>query len=168
VASQCTDPFLFGALSRLPGGRIGESHYEPEFGFEPAAASVDAMSGGLAVEVHRQLEIRTRIAGFWRAGLTGLGGVTLPEPAAGTRAAFLRVPMLVADQARRKAVNARLAEARFGYVTSYPGTLATIAPFRALCSAGTTPGADEIAARVIALPCHAGIREEDVARAVRS
>ena len=149
VASRCTDQLLFGLLSRLPGGHIGESHYEPDFTVEPVPVSVDAMSRGLHAEVRRQLDTRTRVAEGWRAGLAGIGGLTLPEPAAGTRAAYLRFPVLVTDAGRRSAAIARLAEARFGYVQSYPGTLASIGRFRDICSSRPTPGADETARRAL-------------------
>src|SRR5262249_46347707 len=129
IASQCTNQFMFGVLSRLPGGRIGESHYEPEFPVESAPVSVDAMSMGLGDGVDRQLNARERVAAAWRSALEGVNGLTPISPSDGTRAAFLRFPVLVSEARRREEIAGRLAAARFHYVGSYPGTLNSIAGF---------------------------------------
>lgn len=161
-----TDPRVFGLLSRLPGVRVGESWYEPEFDAGPPPRSVEGLGSDLGAAIERHVAARRRIASQWLGRLTGVPGVaTVPEQD-GVRPAYLRVPVLAPDAARREKVVRVLARSGFHYVRSFPAPLGAIPEYRRHCGDRTlTPNAETVASRLIALPCHVGIRERDIRRA---
>ena len=161
-----TDPRVFGLLSRLPGARVGESWYEPEFDAGPAPKSVEGLGGYLAAALERHTAARRRVASLWWDALAAVPGLSFVRAEAGATPAFLRFPVLAADERRRDDLVHTLARRGFAYVRSFPHALGAIQAFRAhLACEIETPGADAISARVIALPCHVGIRSRDTARA---
>ncbi len=162
-----TSPSVFGALSRLPGVRVGESWYEPDFDPGPAPRSVEGLGGDLGAAVARHTAVRRGVSAMWRERLSAVPGLTFVHEQPGAHPAYLRFPVLAPDARRREAMVEDLARAGFQYVRSFPSPLGAIEAFRPLCgSRAPTPNADTIAARLIALPCHVGIRERHVRRAV--
>ena len=161
---------LLGGLSRLPGVRLGESHFEPDFEARSPAACVRAMASGLPVAVERARAVRHQVASRWREGLSACAApLRLPPPAPGSDPAFLRYPVLAPSPAARERYVAALAEAGFGYVRSFPLPLRGIPAFARLLVAPTdVPGAETLASGVIALPCHVGIGPRDISRAARA
>ena len=162
-------PVLFGVLSRLPGARVGESRYDPEFKISPAARVVDGLAVDLAEAVTRLTALRAQIAASWMASLSGIEGLRFASASSGARPAYLRMPVFVDEAARRMNAVRRLRQVGFGYVGSYPCALAGIPEFRPFLGSGAeTPHADRIARTVIALPCHVAVRERDVKRAAHA
>lgn len=164
----CTNPLLFGLLSRLPGGRIGESWYEPAFTMAAAPASANGLAADLVAATERQLAVRRRVAGWWDEALAGVTGLERPHRAPGAEPAFLRLPVLAADRASREELVARLDAASFSFVRSFPDSLGGIPAFRRTCRVTTgTPFADDLAGRLLTLPCHAGVHRAAIERAAR-
>jgi perosamine synthetase len=154
-----------GLMSRLPGVRLGESHFEPDFDRIAAPASVRAMATGIAGAAARIRVVRGNVAADWRAALADAPGWQLPPLTSGLEPAFLRYPVLAATPAMRERAVASLAEAGFGFVRSFPTTLAGIPEFAArLGVRPDVPGAEALSARVIALPCHADVHPADIER----
>jgi len=157
-----------GCLARLPGVRLGESHFEPVFPSAGVPSSVRAMAVDMAGAAERVRVVRRGVAAVWQEGLAGSGSLRLPPEPAGAEPAWLRYPVLAPSRERREALVMALARAGFQHVRSYPLPLGGIPEFAArLAERPRTPGADELAARVIALPCHQGIRRRDIERAAR-
>jgi dTDP-4-amino-4,6-dideoxygalactose transaminase len=161
----CVPSVTFGLISRLPGGRIGESWYDPAFPVAGAARAAEGLAEDLPEAVERQLAIRRRVAGWWREALAGLTGLERPVVAPGMDPAFLRFPVLAPDTERRARLVEALAVAKFAYVRSFPTPLGGIPGFLPPGIPAGTPLADGMAGRLIALPCHAGVRRAAVARA---
>jgi hypothetical protein len=154
-----------GLMSRLPGVRLGESHFEPDFERVAAPATVRAMTAGIADAAERIRIVRSDVAARWREALTGVGGWQIPAPTPGREPAFLRYPVLAPTQAVRERAVAALGEAGLGFVRSFPTTLAGIPEFaRRLAERPFIPGAEALAGRVIALPCHEDVRQDDIDR----
>jgi dTDP-4-amino-4,6-dideoxygalactose transaminase len=159
-------PLAFGMLSRLPGLRVGESWYDPEFEAHAMPAAARGLAAGLAGITGEFRLMRQRVARTWTEALKGVRGLVLPQPPDGSEAAWLRVPALAADQADREAKVSLLAQAGLSFVRSFPTSLGAIQGFRGqLASDLPTPGADSIAARMIALPCHGSISPSLIRRA---
>ena len=166
LTRACTDQVAFGVLSRVPGARVGESDYDPTFVIRPASSSANAMALDLVAAVQDQLEIRRRVAALWRAVFEGDSNLSVPRERRGAEPAYLRVPVMAASKELRGDVAARLASARFRYVRSFPSTLGAIDRFRRdHCRDRLTPGAEQIAQCVIALPCHGGVGAREIRRA---
>ena len=158
-------PLLFGLMSRLPGADIGASHYESAFDEGAAPASVDGLAAGLGASVARQIHVRTRVAWRWFAALEGTAGAVTIGAAPGSEPAYLRVAVLATDAGSRARTVAALADCGMPYGQSYPTTLARIPAFADLCDMpAAIPGAEALAARVVALPCHEGVSDDAIAR----
>jgi perosamine synthetase len=154
-----------GIMSRLPGVRLGESHFEPDFERVAAPATVCAMTAGVADAAERIRAVRSDVAARWRAALADAPGWQIPPLTPGREPAFLRYPVLAATPAMRERAVASLAEAGFGFVRSFPTTLAGIPEFAGrLAARPDIPGAEALAARVIALPCHEDVHPADIER----
>jgi dTDP-4-amino-4,6-dideoxygalactose transaminase len=164
----CTSPLVFGLLSRLPGLRVGESWYEPWFPVAAASAVATGLARDLRQAVARQLETRRSVARRWDEVLGELPGLTRIRPADAAEPAYLRFPILAADHAVREDLASRLARARFTFVRSFPCALGKLEPFaQQHCENRITPFADQLADRVVALPCHQGVGDVDIGRAAR-
>jgi dTDP-4-amino-4,6-dideoxygalactose transaminase len=160
---------VFGMLSRLPGARIGESVFEPEFEIRSAPASVDGLASDLPSAVWQQREMRTAVAELWTASLRDSRTVRLVTPREQSQPSYLRFPVLTSDSHTRERLIERLARRGFTYVKSYPTTLGQIEAFRrGWCDGRSTPKAEWFAERVIALPCHARVSPRRVRWAVKA
>lgn len=159
------DPRIFGLLSRLPGLRIGESWYDPDFASAPLPSVSHGLALGLALEVERQRGLRTACARRWLAALDGVAGVAMPPVAPGAESAWLRLPVLASGPDSREAMVACLARAGLTFVRTFPTTLASVPAFRACVVADRpVPGAARVARCLLTLPCHAAVSERDVQR----
>jgi dTDP-4-amino-4,6-dideoxygalactose transaminase len=158
-----------GCLARLPGVRLGESHFEPTFAAAGAPSSVRAMGVDLAGSAERMRNVRREVASHWRGALVQIGTLGLPPEPRGAEPAWLRYPVLASSRSQREGLVLGMSRAGFQFVRSYPETLGGIPEFAArLAEPARTPGAEELAGRVIALPCHAGIGRRDIERAVQA
>jgi dTDP-4-amino-4,6-dideoxygalactose transaminase len=90
-----------------------------------------------------------------RAMLMDVPGVTLPRVLLGAVPVYARFPMLV-DAARRADVISRLERAGIGATVSYPRALIDVPEVAARLPADQrpTPGACEVASRIVTLPTH--------------
>jgi dTDP-4-amino-4,6-dideoxygalactose transaminase len=156
----------FGLLSRISGGRNGQSVYRPGFAIRGASASSQAMALGLAAAVARRRETRAGVARLWMGGLQETGTVVVITPREESEPAYLRFPVLTADGGARERLSLALARHGFAFLQSYPTTLAAIEVFRrGWCEGRPTPSAQRLAERILALPCHARVMPTRVERA---
>jgi dTDP-4-amino-4,6-dideoxygalactose transaminase len=158
-----------GCLARLPGARLGESHFEPTFVTRSAPASVRAMAVDLQGLAERASMVRRGVASAWRDALADATWLRGPPESAGNEPAFLRYPVRASSRAQREALVVQLSRAGFRYVRSYPEPLGGIPGFATMLAERTpTRGAQELADRVVALPCHCGVEPDDIQRAARA
>lgn len=162
----CAHPMAFALLSRVPGGRIGESVYDPEFELRRESASVHGLAVDLAQAIDRQLASRTRVARIWFNALRASREVTVVAPREEARPAYLRFPVFASGPSARRRLVAELARRGLRFVISYPTALGGVSEFnRRHCEDRPTPGAERMANTVIVLPCHEAVEVEDVRRA---
>jgi dTDP-4-amino-4,6-dideoxygalactose transaminase len=118
----------------------------------------------LAVESGRAAEDRGRNAAAWRLRLEAL-----PLEEAGRQSAgapvWLRYGLLLPDRRSRDRAVDGLRRAGIFASELYPSTLGDLSPLRPfLEDAGTCPGAESLAARLLVLPTHAYLRAGDIER----
>jgi len=91
-----------------------------------------------------------------------------PREAAGHRPVFLRFPLLLPDPGSREEALRRLDEAGLGGSASYPRALLDVPELQPFLARGVedTPGARQIAERLLTLPTHAYVTDGDVGRMV--
>jgi dTDP-4-amino-4,6-dideoxygalactose transaminase len=147
-------PSLYGLIRNLPIG-LGLTPWETDYPFAPYSRSL----AGLASLQLEQLELitATRVgnATRLREALEGLPGVTsirvLPE----AEPVYPRYPVLV-ESARRAALIAALERAGIGATASYPSALIDVPEVAQRLPADQlpTPGARDVASRIVTLPTH--------------
>ena len=159
-------PWAFGLVRRLPIG-LGLTPWDVDYPLEPYST---ALAGFAAVQLDRLAEIngtRIRNAERLRTVLADLPGVSLPRIVPGAVPVYARFPMLV-DAERRPGMIARLERAGIGATASYPCALIDVPEVAARLPADQrpTPGAREVAGRIVTLPTH-GYSPPDMAARVR-
>ena len=165
-------PRFYAAVRRLPLG-LGLTPYETSYSMAPFSG---ALAGLAALQLERIAEInRARIgnADRLREALADLPGLSAPGVLPGALPAYVRYPVYV-EPARRGHFITALERAGIGATASYPRALADV-PEVARClpkDQRSTPGAREVASRIVTLPTHAycppdlGQRVAEVARRV--
>ncbi len=162
----CRSSWAFTFLSMLPGADIGGSSYNPGITERGIATTADAMAIDLVDAVASNMQARKRAADLWLDATIAPGKLTVIRPVAGAQPAYLRLALLARSADERRRLSDVLRRAGFPYVYAFPRSLGALAAFRQDCGVvQETPLADDVAARLIALPCHRGVTSRDVARA---
>ncbi len=148
-------PWAYGAVRRLPLG-LGTTPYEPDY---PIAPYSRALAGLAALQLARLGEytgVRVRNAGRLREALEGLPGFSMPRVLPGAEPAYVRYPVFV-EPRRRAGVIVALERAGIGATASYPLALMDVPEVarRLPGDQQPTPGAREVARRIVTLPTHA-------------
>jgi dTDP-4-amino-4,6-dideoxygalactose transaminase len=148
-------PALYGAVRLLPLG-LGLTPYETNY---PITRFSRALAGLAASQFERLASINgQRIANAvrLREALSQVHGIRIPSVLAGAEAVYARFPLLVDRDLRRRLVG-DLVEAGIGATTSYPRALADVPEVARLLprDQAPTPGAREVADRIVTLPTHA-------------
>ena len=157
-------PFFFGLAESLPGVHVGRTVYEPNF---PTPAIGNARAA-LAARVLNRLDQLNQRRGQMAESLDRVllegHALALPKPRSGAVPAWLRRPVLVPEPERRDELLAAWQAAGIGASAMYPAAVHRIpglegdldlrgAPF---------PGAERLAASLIALPLVEGLQREDI------
>ena len=158
-------PWAYGAVRRLPLG-LGTTPYETDY---PIAPYSRALAGLAALQLERLGEIngvRIRNAGRLREALDGLPGLSTPQVLPGAEPVYVRYPVFV-EPRRRAGVIAALERAGIGATASYPQALMDVPEVarRLPRDQLPTPGAREVARRIMTLPTH-GYSPPDLGRRV--
>jgi dTDP-4-amino-4,6-dideoxygalactose transaminase len=109
-----------------------------------------------------ELEARERVARAYDAMLAG--HVTVPARVADSRAAWAVYAILLADSAARDAMQAGLRAAGIPTAIYYPRPLHRQPAYAGVHDGARLPVSEHLASRVLALPIHADLTEDDVAR----
>lgn len=147
-------PWAYGLVRHLPIG-LGLTPWDVDYPLEPFSP---ALAGLADVQLERLAAINgTRIANAerLRSTLVGMPGVTLPRVLPGAVPVYARFPMLV-DADGRASMIARLERAGIGATVSYPRALIDVPEVAARLRPDQrpTPGAREVASRIVTLPTH--------------
>lgn len=153
--SMLLRPRLYGLVRRLPLG-LGLTPYETDC---PVRAYDRALAGLAALQLERLEAINgTRIgnADKLRRLLSNAGGVAPVMPLNGAEAVYARFPVLAPANARQALIK-KLESAGIGATASYPRALIDVPQVvqRMAIDQRLTPGAREVAARIMTLPTHA-------------
>jgi dTDP-4-amino-4,6-dideoxygalactose transaminase len=147
-------PRLYGAVRQLPLG-LGLTQYETDYPMESYSA---ALSGLATVQLERLAGLnatRRRNADRLRTSLAGVSGLVQPSVLPGAEPVFPRYPVFVEPQVRAGFI-AALEQAGIGATASYPQALIDVPQVarRLPGDQRPTPGAREVANRIVTLPTH--------------
>ena len=160
-------------MARLGLNAAGDDPRTWHFARQPLSAPAAALGARLLPRLAGWNAQRRAHAQHLLAALPALAGLTPIAPIAGAPPIYVRLPLLARDHARREELVARLRRAGIGAGRLYGQTLAEIlrrapsslpAPSFAQSTgaAADFPGATEIAQRLLTLPTHPYVQEEDI------
>jgi len=158
-------PSFYGAVRRLPLG-LGLTPWETDY---PIAPFSRTLAGLAMVQLERLAEIngtRVRNAARLSEALAGVPGVSAVRVLPGAEPVYPRYPVLVRAAARAELI-AALEQAGIGATASYPSALIDVPEVtrRLPDDQKPTPGAREVASRILTLPTH-GYSPPDLASRV--
>ena len=147
-------PWAYGAVRRLPLG-LGLTPYETKY---PIAPFSRALAGLAALQLERLDEIngvRIGNAGRLRDALADVAGLAAARVLPGAEPVYARFPVFVAP-GHRPGLIAALERAGIGATASYPRALLDVPEVAARLPRNQrpTPGAREVADRIMTLPTH--------------
>jgi dTDP-4-amino-4,6-dideoxygalactose transaminase len=162
-------PRVFGWLAAVPALGIGETPFEP--GFEHGAIPREAAALACAVLARFDQDRRDRAAEaeHLAARLSADTRLVPLRPSGGATGCYPRLACLAPDAALRDAAVAALASVGAGVSIMYPsalGQIAALAPH--LEGPSEMPGARALAARLLTLPTHGGLRGGHLETALRA
>jgi len=162
-------PSLYWLVDRAPFLELGASYFEPDF----PIAQLSVYQRRLAMQLLPLLDSynwrRREHADHIRAGIEGVEGIDVPQPAEGAKPVYQRFPILTRHERHRAELLRRFRKAGIVASPSYPSSIGDIpgiasyvAPDQAPC-----PSARSIARRILTLPTHAGVTTRDLDVMVR-
>jgi len=157
-------PSLYWLIDRAPFLELGASYFEPNF----PIAQLSAYQRRLAMRLLPLLDsyngLRREHADHVRAGIEGVEGIEMPQPAEGSKPVYQRFPILTRHEKHRADLLRQFRKAGIVASPSYPSSIGEIpgiasylAPDQAPC-----PNARSIARRILTLPTHAGVTPRDL------
>lgn len=157
-------PAGWSLVTRSGLHRVG--NHEASWGFALRALTESQALVGLALldRLEAANSLRREHARQLIARLQALDFVHIPPPAAGAEPIYLRVPLLVADEARRERLFRQLWEAGLGVGRMYRLPLSEFFP---QIADGAYPGAESVARHLLTVPTHHYLRPDDLERIAR-
>ena len=148
-------PWAYGAVRQLPLG-LGATPYETDYPIAPYSRSLAGLATLQLERLGDYTGTRVRNAIRLREALDGLPGFSMPRVLPGAEPAYVRYPVFI-EPKRRTEVLAALERDGIGATASYP--LALIDVPEVACQLPrdqqATPGARDVARRIVTLPTHA-------------
>lgn len=160
VLSFLLHPRCYWLPRSIPALNIGVSLFEPHFVLQ----RFTAFQAGIAQRMLRRLDGinsgRRRIAERFTKLFSGNSAVELPQTVSGSDSVFLRFPVIVSRGAESP---------ELGVVRSYPAPIQQvpdIVPF--LSTTQDFPGAVQLAERIMTLPTHCYVTDDDCQKVART
>lgn len=159
-------PDRYAVPATLPFLHLGANIFDPEF----RVARLPLISAGVGRRTLANLDhenyIRIQNALFYRNSFLPNDRLVVPTAASEVKSVYLRFPILFRRREDREKALLLLNKERLGPSTSYPTPLDQIPGFRKSLIPSEIPNARWVAERILTLPTHRYVREEDRARIV--
>jgi dTDP-4-amino-4,6-dideoxygalactose transaminase len=160
-------PERYGLPARLPFLNLGANVFDPNFRITKLSR-INAEVGRRAfLTLDRYNEIRIRNAQLLNHNLCQNESLRIPKPLAAGQPVYLRFPIVFSKKEVRRRVFWILRRRRLGASRSYVTPLDEIPAFRRyLCAEDDYPGAKFVADRILTLPTHPYVNEDDIQKIV--
>jgi dTDP-4-amino-4,6-dideoxygalactose transaminase len=161
------DPERYALPARLPFLNLGANVFDPDFTIA-RLSHVNAEVGRRAfLSLDPYNEIRKRNARLLSHNLGHNESLRIPKPFVAGQPVYLRFPILFPEKEIRRHVIWILNRGRLGASRSYPTPLNEIPAFRTyLYAEEDYPGAKFVADRILTLPTHPYVNEQDIQKIV--
>jgi dTDP-4-amino-4,6-dideoxygalactose transaminase len=164
VYATLLHPRVYWIPNAIPQLGLGRTVYTTEFAIEAEDPSLAALASVMLRHLDRFTEVRRANAARLAEAIGAQRGLTIPLEPAGSKAAWLRLPVLVDDPERRAHLMAALNAAGIGATGSYPASLADVPELQPSLAAPAVhmPGARLVASRILTLPTHPYVSSADI------
>jgi perosamine synthetase len=164
-------PSLYWIPTKIPGLKIGETHFSLDFTVEQINHYAINMGKILMQKFQAIRKVHLNLASVFSDSLSGFREefAYIPEfKTTDDRIALLRFPIIFKEKESRDRVLERLKEKSLGATGMYPAPLNEIegtAPY--FLSGGVYPEAKSVAERIITLPLHEYVSTDHIERTIR-
>ena len=160
-------PERYAVPARLPFLNLGANVFDPDF----RIARLPHVNAGVGRRAFLSLdpynEIRKRNGRLLNHNLGHNESLRIPKPFVSGQPVYLSFPILFPEKETRRRVFRSLSRRRLGASCSYPTPLNEIPAFKTyLCAEEDYPGAKFVADRILTLPTHPYVNEQDIQRIV--
>jgi dTDP-4-amino-4,6-dideoxygalactose transaminase len=161
------DPERYAVPAHLPFLILGTNVFDPDFRIA-RLSNVNAEVGRRAfVSLDPYNEIRIRNARLLHRSLCNNESLKIPNQDVAAQPVYLKFPIVFPEKKVRRRVFWILNRRRLGASCSYPSPLNEISAFRRYLSVEDDyPGAKFVADRILTLPTHPYVTEQDIQRIV--
>lgn len=153
-------PWLYGIPSRMPSLGLGRTVFTTDFAVDQPHRALVALGAIMLRRLDEFTLARTENAARLQESLAAVPSLGWIRPAAGATPAWLRLPVLLRDEATRDRAVARLQARGIGATASYPASIADIPALAG--PRADVPGGREVARRVLTLPTHPYVTARDI------
>jgi dTDP-4-amino-4,6-dideoxygalactose transaminase len=159
-------PWLYWFPAGLPFLKLGETVYDEKF----PVCRMPAFQMGLLVSWRTRLEQASQV----RMRNSRMLQEQLPPPvrncilSKNNESPALRLPVLMPTMQAKVAMCRRAREQGLGVSGLYPATIANVPELRADIQSKEFPGAETIVSRLVTLPVHRYVNEQDMDRIVKA
>lgn len=159
-------PSVYWIPNRIPQLGLGRTVFTTEYPIEQPIGALTALAAAMMRRLETFTAARQAHASTMLADLATMTGMRTIRPVAGSRAVYLRLPVLAADGGTRDALLAALNVAGIGASGSYPASLADVAELRPHVANpdDTADGGREVARCLVTLPTHGLMNTDDCRR----
>jgi perosamine synthetase len=164
-------PSLYWMPAKMPGLKIGETHFSLDFSVEKINHYTINMGNILMRRFQEIREVHLNLANIYRESLSGFKDdfAYIPEQTyEDDRIALLRFPIIFKEKETRNRILERLKNEGLGATGMYPASLNKIegtTPY--LLSDDVFPAAQSIAERILTLPLHEHVSADHIERITR-
>jgi len=155
-------PDRYAVPAAIPFLHLGANVFDPDLKLSRLPHISAGVGRRTLAILDNENDIRIENALFYRNSLLSNDRLVVPTAASGVRSVYLRFPILFESKEDRERVLLLLTKGRLGASRSYPAPLDQIPGFRkSLIGDCEIPNARWVADRILTLPTHRYVREED-------
>ena len=150
-------PKIYWLPKSLPFLKLGETHFNPSFSIKKLSSFQAGMAKKWEVAINKLKAARSvNVNNFAGYGIKpqGVCSGTIPD--------LIRYPMLVADTDTKKKILQKSEMMGLGISDGYPHSIDGIDELRNLFGANTYPVAKDLAERIVTLPVHPFVNDNDM------
>jgi dTDP-4-amino-4,6-dideoxygalactose transaminase len=150
-------PLIYWLPKSIPYLKLGETLFNPSFPTRRMSSFQAGIAHGWRTRIDKMQEARLKNANrIFSCGITPPGAFDRTFPG------MIRFPVLVSDTATKRKILQKGERSGLGIADGYPDSIDGIAELRNRLGGNSFPGAKEIARRLVSLPVHHYVSENDI------
>lgn len=150
-------PGIYWLPKLLPFLKLGETHFNPSFPIR----GMSAFQAGMAIKWETSIK-KLKATRSKNANKIAGYGIRVPGICSGTIPDLIRYPVLVADTETKKNILKKSERMGLGISDGYPDSIDGIDELSKLSGSDGFPVAKDVAERIVTLPVHPYVNENDI------